>query len=268
MIHTHEYETYPTKGEPSMSTSKLNMVVVLLFFLTSTPCFGQGSELDGEKAYRSPARFEEAIQRFEAADTEQLPPRGAIVCIGSSSMRGWHETIQNDLAPLTLIPRGFGGSNMNDALYFANRIVIRYEPRAVIVYEGDNDIAQGIEPETIVDRFRSFTEKIHKKLPKCRIYFISIKPSIKRWELWPKMKEANGRIAAECAKDERLIFVDVAPGMLDEEGKPRKEIFKKDDLHMTAAGYAIWKNTLMPILALRELRLDPPTEVTAAEPSH
>ena len=244
------------------------MVVVSLFYFTSMPCFGQGSGLDGQKTYRSPARFEEAIQRFEAADREQLPPRGAIVCVGSSSMRGWHKTIQSDLSPLTLIPRGFGGSNMNDALFFADRIVLPYNPRAVIVYEGDNDIAQGIEPGTIVDTFQTFTEKIHKKLPKCRIYFISIKPSIKRWELWSKMKETNNRIAAECTKDERLIFVDVSPGMLDEEGKPRKEIFKKDDLHITAAGYAIWKNTLMPILAQRELRLDPPTEVNADEPSH
>ena len=172
-------------------------------------------------------------------------------------MRGWHETIRNDLAPLTVIPRGFGGSNMNDALHFADRIVLPYEPRAVVVYEGDNDIAQGIAPEKVADTFRAFVAKVQDESPNCRIYFLSIKPSIRRWSMWPEMKKANSLIDAECAEDKRLTFVDVASGMLDDEGNPRKEIFEKDDLHMTRDGYVIWRNALRPLLLMLELQFEP-----------
>ena len=231
--------------------------MVFLFSFMNLPCFGLDSVSDVDKEYSSPARFEEAIQGFENADRKQSPPQGAIVCVGSSSMRGWHETIKNDLAPLTIIPRGFGGSNMNEALYYADRIVLPHKPRAVVVYEGDNDIAQGIAPKKIADTFRTFVKKVHKELPKCRIYFLSIKPSISRWSLWQKMKEANSIIAEECAKDKRLTFVDVASGMLDDDGNPRKEIFKKDNLHMTRGGYVIWRNALRPILVKAELQFEP-----------
>ena len=235
----------------------LTVYLMLFVAVIDVPSFGQGSGPDTEKEYRSPKRFEKAIQRFEAADRKQPPPQDAIVCIGSSSMRGWQGTIRGDLAPLTIIPRGFGGSNMNDALHYADRIVLRYRPRAIVVYEGDNDVAQGIAPEQIADTFRAFVKKVHDELPKCRIYFLSIKPSIRRWSLWPKMQKANSLITAECAKDKRLTFVDVASGMLDGEGKPRKEIFKKDNLHMTRDGYVIWRNALGPILVKAEHQFEP-----------
>ena len=163
---------------------------------------GSGSD----EQYGDPERFEEAIQSFEAADREEPPPHGAIVCIGSSTMRRWHKTIHDDLAPLTVVPRGFGGSNMNDALHYADRIVLPYKPRAVILYEGDNDVNQGIPPRKIADTFQAFVEKIHKELPLCRVYFLAIKPSIKRWHMWPSMEEANSLIAAKCKKDKRLTY--------------------------------------------------------------
>ena len=229
----------------------------LLIISLSMPSYGQDSESESGKEYRSPGRFEEVIKRFETGDVENPPPKGAIVCVGSSSMRGWHATIEDDLAPLTIIRRGFGGSNMNGLLHYADRIVLPYRPRAIVVYEGDNDVAQEIVPRKIADTFHAFVTMVHKELPMCRIYFLSIKPSIRRWNLWTKMEEANSLIATECASDERLAYVDVAAGMLDDEGKPRKDIFKKDNLHMTSAGYVIWKNILAPVLVEAELQFEP-----------
>ncbi len=230
---------------------------ILFLVVCATTCFGRTSEAASIKAYTSnPTRFEESILRFEAADSEQLPPTDAIVCIGSSSIRGWHSTIEKDLASLTVIPRGFGGSNMNDALHYADRIVLPYKPRAIVLYEGDNDIAQGIKPKTISDTFRLFVEKIHEELPECRIYFLSIKPNIKRWHLWPKMKKANNLIASACLKDNRLTYVDIASAMLNEKGNPQVEIFLEDELHMTRAGYTLWQNALKPILLETELQYE------------
>jgi len=230
----------------------------MMFAWTSVTvlCFAQDSGSSDETQYGSPERFENEIQRFEALDKKGSPPQGAIVCVGSSSMRGWHATIHNDLAPLTIVPRGFGGSTMNDALHYADRIVLHYKPRAVVVYEGDNDVAAGISPQTITDTFQAFVEKVHKELPQCRIYFLTIKPSIHRWTMWPKMKEANSLIATVCAKDKRLSFVDVASGMLSEEGNPRKKIFQEDGLHMTRDGYVIWRDALKPILIQSELQYE------------
>jgi lysophospholipase L1-like esterase len=201
-----------------------------------------------EKEYPKPSRFEKAIIKFEAEAKKTPPPEGAIVCIGSSSMKGWHRSIKKDLAPLTIIPRGFGGSYMNDALFYLDRIVTLYKPRAVVVYEGDNDIARGIKPEKVRDTFNLLVNEIHKKLPETRVYFLSIKPSISRWKVWPQMKEANSLIEKKCNKNKLLIYIDVSTPMLNEEGTPKKDIYRTDNLHMNSKGYAIWKKAVRDVL--------------------
>ena len=237
-------------------TIQLTSLLLLLASL-NIQSIAQVSETDSNNKYPDPERFEQAIRQFEISDSLLAPPTGAIVCTGSSSMRGWHSTIKEDLSPLTVIPRGFGGSNMNDALYYADRIVLSYKPRAILIYEGDNDIAQGISPEVIKDTFLAFTKKIRKELPKCRIYFISIKPSISRWGMWPDMTEANRLIAKECKKNKRLKFIDVGSGMLDDTGEPLKEIFKEDMLHMEREGYLIWKDAVRKVIVKKELFYEP-----------
>ena len=239
-----------------MRLPPLTIGLIFLTHLGGQLCRAQPSAQDTERQYGSPTRFENSIKRFEAKDKERTPPAGAIVCVGSSSVRGWHATIQQDLAPLTIIPRGFGGSNMNDALHYLDRIVLRYHPRAIVLYEGDNDIAQGISPRKITKTFQAFVNRVHRELPDCRIYFLAIKPSIRRWTLWPQMQQANQSIAAACATDKRLTYVDVAGGMLNAAGQPRPEIFMKDQLHTTRGGYLIWRDALRPVLMRRELRFE------------
>ena len=239
-----------------MNKLKLTTYVVPVCCLMNMICFGQASKAQEGKVYPDPNRFEKAIQVFEANDQEQRPAQNAIVCIGSSSMRGWHSMIKEDLAPLTLIARGFGGSNMNEALYFADRIVLPYKPRAIMVYEGDNDVAQGITPKKITHTFRMFTEKVHKALPECRIYFLAIKPSISRWALWPTMQEANRLVKRACKKDKRLTFLDIASCMLAGNGTPKPHIFKDDNLHMNREGYILWRDAVRPILVKKELQYE------------
>ncbi|MEO1996524.1 MAG: GDSL-type esterase/lipase family protein, partial [Planctomycetaceae bacterium] len=241
------------QGNNPMQIALTPIALALTLHLTCTMCSAQATEVVPEVSYRSPDRFEDSIQRFEARDAQRLPRRQGIVCVGSSSIRGWHATIQQDLAPLTIIPRGFGGSNMNDALHYADRIVIRYRPRAIVLYEGDNDVAQNIAPAKISATFQLFVVKVHRELPQCRIYFLAIKPSIRRWNLWPRMQAANQNIAAICAKDPRLTYVDVAAGMLNDTGEPRPEIFMADKLHMKRPGYLIWRDALRPVLMRNEL---------------
>ena len=202
--------------------------------------------------YPDPERFRAAIDAFLAADAESTPQTDAIVATGSSSMRGWHGRIAEDLAPLTIIPRGFGGSNMNEIRYFLDELVLRYKPRAVLLYEGDNDVAIGVEPDAILGQFDAIDAAIAESLPDTRIYILAIKPSIARWHLWPTMQAANEQLKARTDNDPRLTFLDIATPMLNDAGEPLKNIFIADQLHMNGAGYDIWRDTVRPVLVEAE----------------
>ncbi len=208
--------------------------------------------LEESVPYVDPTRHEKAILAFEASDRDSFPPEEAVLAIGSSSIRRW-STIQEDLSDYTIIHRGFGGANTNEVLYYADRIVIPYKPRAIIVYAGSNDINRDIEPERVADTFREFTHKVHDTLPDCRIYFISIKPSPGRWYMWDEMLEAGRLIQSQIQRDERLFYIDVATPMLDRNGLPLLDIFVEDMIHMNDKGYRIWKDAINKSLAQREL---------------
>ena len=206
--------------------------------------------------YPDPARFQDAIDAFLAADAESTPPKGAVVATGSSSMRGWHGRIAEDLAPLTIIPRGFGGSNMHDVRHFLDELVLRHEPRAVLLYEGDNDVAAGIAPEAILAEFDAIDAAIAERLPDTRIYVLAVKPSIARWEMWATMQETNALLIARADADPRITFVDVATPMLGGDGKPMDDIFIADMLHMNGAGYDIWRDAVRPVLVEAERKFE------------
>src|SRR5579864_9818406 len=110
--------------------------------------------------------WEPAIRAFEEQDKAHPPKPGCIVFAGSSSFRFW-DTLVSDMKPLDVINRGFGGSEFSDLDLYVNRIVIAYHPRAVVVYEGDNDLAEGSPktPEVVAGDFRKFVETVHAALP-------------------------------------------------------------------------------------------------------
>ncbi len=184
------------------------------------------------------ARWEKSIAAFEAQDKKQPPPRNAILFVGSSSIRLWK--LNDSFPKLDVINRGFGGSEIADSTHFADRIILKHAPRTVVLYAGDNDIAKGKSPEQVSKDFAQFVKTIHAKLPKTKIAFLAIKPSIKRWNLVGKMKAANASIQTQCQQDDRLVYVDIFKPMLDDDGKPRPELFAKDGLHLNAAGYQLW----------------------------
>ncbi len=235
---------------------RIRFVLLGCLFLLTTAVGCQPVE-SADKAYPDPGRFEQAIMKFEKMDAASPAPVGAVVCVGSSSMRMWHDRIGQDLEPLTIIARGFGGSNMNDLLVYVDRVVIAYRPRAVVIYEGDNDIAQGVSPAMIARTFDDVVDRIHATLPDCRVYVLAIKPSPARWELWPMMQEANRLLKRSCSTDKRLTFIDVAGPMLGDDGRPRPELYVEDRLHMTRAGYEVWREAVRPVLVEAERGFEP-----------
>lgn len=193
-----------------------------------------------------PDRWESAIQEFEKKDKSSPPPQGEIVFVGSSTIRLWN--LAESFPDLKCINRGFGGSHMADSAHYTDRIIVPYRPRLVIVYAGDNDIAAGKSPEQVFADAKSLVAGVHAKLPHTRIIFISIKPSVQRWQLFEKQREANRLIAEFTQQDPRLGFVDVTESMLGPDGKPRLELFVKDGLHLLPEGYKLWVSLLLPIL--------------------
>lgn len=195
----------------------------------------------------TPDKWAADIDQFTAADAVQPPAAGGVVFIGSSSIRLW-STLAADFPGVPVINRGFGGSEMADSLFYADRIVIPYQPRLVVVYAGENDIAAGKSPETVQADFRAFRATIHAALPRAKIIYLSMKESPSRAKVRAQVQAANRLIATDCAADPRCLFVDVATPLNDAAGGYRPELFREDQLHLLPAGYAIWTRILTPYL--------------------
>lgn len=195
----------------------------------------------------SNAVWEEDMRRFAESDARQPPAKHGIVFVGSSSIRLW-KTLAQDFTGKTVINRGFGGSEVRDSTWYADRIVIPYAPRQVVLYAGDNDLNSGRTPEQVRNDVLAFVARVRRDLPDARISYLSIKPSPARAQLLPAVITANRLIKNALAPLPRVDYVDVYTPMLDADGKPRAALFRADRLHMTADGYAIWHKAVASVL--------------------
>jgi lysophospholipase L1-like esterase len=214
----------------------LRLLLALIAFCTPPAASAQTAE-----------PFAPQIAAFARADARAMPAPGGILFLGSSSIAFW-STLAADFPGLPVINRGFGGSTIADSVRYADRIVLPYEPRIIVFYAGDNDLAAGRSPRQVLADFRALVRVVHARLPRTRILFISIKPSIARWGLIGKTREANALVRAYTRTSPQLGFVDIFPAMLGADGKPRPELLLADGLHMTRAGYAIWRDAVAPYL--------------------
>lgn len=188
------------------------------------------------------------IQAFKKKDSAQMPPKSAILFVGSSSFNYWKD-VQQYFPNHTIINRGFGGSSLPDVIRYANDIIFPYQPKQVVIYCGENDIAtQNATPEQVLERLKTLVDMIRGKFNNIPIAFVSIKPSPSRAHLMPVMVAANRMIKEYLATLSNTVFIDVYSKMLTDEGKPNPEIFTDDNLHMNVKGYAIWKQAIEPYL--------------------
>lgn len=227
--------------------NKIACLIALLAITYITGC-NQKASLNKKalNTFPSPDRWKADINRFVEEDKKNPPAQNAVLFVGSSSIRMWDT--KRFFPDVNLINRGFGGSFVSDSLYYADQIIIPYKPRVIVFYAGDNDIASGKPPEMISSDFKSLVKKIRKSLPNTKIIYISIKPSIQRWNLWDKMKVTNKEIKDYCKTQKNIYFVDVSKVMLDSDGTPRKDLFMQDGLHLNDKGYELWKSLIRPLL--------------------
>ena len=196
--------------------------------------------------------WEPAILKFEEEDKVNPPKPGGVVFTGSSSIAHW-DTLAGDMKGLAVINRGFGGSQYSDLNEYAKRIVIAYHPVAVVVYEGDNDLAaeSSKTPESVARDAAEFVQIVHAALPDTWIYILSIKPSKARFNEWTRMKTANGMIREFAGTQQRVQYIDVASSMMDAQENLPDDLFIADGLHPNAKCYALWTSIIKPVLLKR-----------------
>lgn len=193
--------------------------------------------------------FWQDIQEFKKKDQQTPPQKDAILLIGSSSFTKWQDV--SDYFPgKTIINRGFGGSRLIDLNYFSEDLLSPYQPKQIIVYCGENDFAddKNLKADVVVERFKTFYQKIRSKFPNIEVDYISIKYSPSREHLWPQMKEANKKIKKFMKKEKKAEFIDITKVMNDSKGNIRKDIFVEDMLHMTPEGYRLWTSVMNPYM--------------------
>ena len=191
--------------------------------------------------------WERSIAAFEASDKTNPPPQGGIEFIGSSTIARW-KTLSQDFAGYPVFNRGFGGSELADSTYFADRIVIPYAPKVIFLRAGGNDLWAGKTPEEVFGDFKEFVAKVHAKLPNTEIFFISWSPTPLRWKQHKKELELN-RLAKAFAKETpRVKYIETYDLPLGADGLPRKELFGPDMLHFNADGYKLLVERVRPFL--------------------
>jgi lysophospholipase L1-like esterase len=203
-----------------------------------------------------PTVWEPEIVAFERADREAPPPRGAILFVGSSSIRFWDE-LAHDMAPLRVIRRGFGGAKLSDLAYFSDRIILPYSPRAIVIHAGGNELTdvpgnRRRTPEEAHADFGVLIARIQAHLPEVPVYYLALRPS--------RLPGARDRllrlIRADCEAQPSLHYLDAGARLALPDGSPDPRLIRWDRIHLNRKGYAAWAPPVRERL-LRDLGADP-----------
>lgn len=185
--------------------------------------------------------WEPDIAQFDRLSASEEYAPDAVIFAGSSSIRMW-STLAEDMKPYNVIQRGYGGARMSDFAVYAERIFAPLPGRALVLFVA-NDIVGGDDdntPEIVSRLFRDIVRSFRKSHPKAPVFWVAITPTSSRWHAWPEVSRANGLIREVCARGDNLYYIDTAPAFLNEEGRPRDELFLADRLHLNREGYLVW----------------------------
>lgn len=193
------------------------------------------------------AKWEKDIQAFEAADKQNAPPTGGVLFVGASGIKLW-TSLEKDFPKHRVINRGFGGSQIADVTYFADRIVVPYKPKLIVLQSGGNDINAGKTPEQVADDFKAFVAKLRAALPETRIAYFSMQPAPARWSQAEKQKKGNQLIKEQIAAGKNMVYINAWDAFIGPDGMPRGELFVADKLHHNAEGYKVRAELTRPYL--------------------
>jgi len=226
----------------------LGGLLVLVVLALSWPAYQIYEGLQKARS-EDPLVWEDDIAALEESTRDLYAPGQAVVFIGSSSIRFW-DTLAEDMAPIPVIQHGFGGAKLNDVVVYAPRLVNAYQPRAVVVFAGTNDINPEAHkaPEALLASYQEFVRIVRGDQPDVPILFVGITPSIQRWEVWHVAQRANALIRQWGEGQSGLHFIDTSKDLLSADGEPDSDNYIWDGLHLSDEGYAIWAGVIKPWL--------------------
>lgn len=196
---------------------------------------------------QDPIRFKQEVLELKQTDP-QVSRKNLNLFTGSSSIRMW-EDLAGRFPQHNVVNRGFGGSQMHELLYYTWDLIIDYKPKRVFIYEGDNDLGEGKVTEDILNDAQKILKIIRLELgKKVRVYFITPKPSIRRWNLRADYESYIARLKAWASSQKNVGVIDVWSPMLDGSGGLRTDLFIDDGLHMNKKGYDLWEAAIRPYL--------------------
>jgi lysophospholipase L1-like esterase len=224
------------KKRPKIIAAVLGLVILVL----SWPAYVLYLEIKKARS-DDPLVWEESVSALEASTAALYGPGEAVIFIGSSSIRFWN-TLTEDMSPIPVIQHGFGGAKLNDIVYYADRLVTSYDPRAVVVFAGTNDIdpVASKSPKVLLRSYQAFIARIREGRPDLPVFYIGITPSPLRWEVWSIAQSTNQLIRDWTALDPHLFFIDTSEALLDSTGQPNRDNYKFDGLHLSPLGYQVW----------------------------
>ncbi len=191
--------------------------------------------------------FEPEVRAFEFLDRTHPLPVNPVLFVGSSSFRLW-PNLPGAFPGWNVLNRGFGGSRMSDLLRLFPRLVTRYRPGLIFVYEGDNDLAGGVPPTLVARQFEEFVARCHEEVPGTPIVLLAVKPSPLRSALQSVQSDLNQQLQQFPIAFPGVFFVDTARPLLDSAGLPQPEFFESDRLHLNDQGYAVWQTVIAGFL--------------------
>jgi hypothetical protein len=199
----------------------------------------------------NPLVWEQAIVELENRTNKAKPSRDAVLFVGSSSIRFW-DTLMQDMHPLPVIQHGFGGSKIYDVVYYAERLITKWNPSKVVIFVGSNDIngndQHQLAPAHIAEQLRILLGVIFSANADTEVFYISITPTQYSWDKWESVQLANLMAEEVCTEFQNATYIETKDLFLDENGEPNKDFFVIDGLHLNKAGYALWTKRIKPLL--------------------
>lgn len=221
---------------------------VYLLFFALVINVGPNSLLSkAQPAHPDPLRFQQEIEDFALWDAKNSSPENAILFVGSSSIRFWNTADAFPQYPV--INRGFGGSHISDLLYYFDRVIGRFDPSLIVFYCGENDIAAGMNPDTVFEEYTELLNRISETVPGADFLYVSIKPSSSRLEHSDRFEAFNRRVKAHNQSREQLHYIDLATPLTEQEGRPIDALFEDDQLHLNEDGYRLWNEKMREFLS-------------------
>ena len=214
--------------------------------------------------------FQSDITRWITQDA--LSPRdpGAVLFVGSSSIRRW-ELLANDFADYRILQRGFGGSQLEHLNFFVGDIVVPYQPSVIVVWCGTNDLATGESAAEVFADYQQFVSLVHAQLPAVTILYLGVTPTPSNGNIDAIRRDANMLIESFSEGDARLGYVDL-PAAFEALNPPNDPAFTSlyvDGVHVNRAGYAVWTSIVRPaveaVLAPNKVFVANPLTLTAGD---